>query len=254
MILCFSGTGNSRAVAGRLALMTGERLSSFTDTPPLELEFEGNSLGLVFPVYSWGVPPLVLSFTEHLTAGFKSALGKRPVWMVCTCGDETALAPEMLKKSLHRAGLSLAGGWSVAMPNNYVLLPGFDVDSSEVERQKLQAFPARVDAIAECVNAGRWEEDYVRGSAAWAKTRLVYPLFKRWGVFPSRWRATDECVSCGRCAAVCPVGNITMDGGRPRWGRRCESCLACYHVCPRHAVQYGRATERKGQYRHFFKS
>ena len=31
-------------------------------------------------------------------------------------------------------------------------------------------------------------------------------------------------------------------------GNGLTSCLACYHVCPKHAVQYGRRTKRKGQY------
>jgi len=28
----------------------------------------------------------------------------------------------------------------------------------------------------------------------------------------------------------------------------CTSCLACYHVCPQHAVQYGKKTKGKGHY------
>ena len=37
-------------------------------------------------------------------------------------------------------------------------------------------------------------------------------------------------------------------GGGLCGGMDCTSCLACYHVCPKHAVQYGRRTKRKGQY------
>ena len=50
------------------------------------------------------------------------------------------------------------------------------------------------------------------------------------------------------CERICPVGNVVMIGWRPVWGMDCTSCLACYHVCPKHAVQYGRRTKRKGQY------
>lgn len=55
-----------------------------------------------------------------------------------------------------------------------------------------------------------------------------------------------------------PVRNITMQPApadktgrvrkRPSWGQDCAGCLACYHVCPRHAVMYGKATVGKGQY------
>jgi len=39
-----------------------------------------------------------------------------------------------------------------------------------------------------------------------------------------------------------------MMGRKPVWGMDCTSCLACYHVCPQHAVQYGKRTKDKGQY------
>lgn len=47
---------------------------------------------------------------------------------------------------------------------------------------------------------------------------------------------------------ISAVGNIMMMGRKPVWGMDCTSCLACYHVCPQHAVQYGKRTKDKGQY------
>ena len=61
---------------------------------------------------------------------------------------------------------------------------------------------------------------------------------------------TEKCISCGKCAKVCPTGNIVMDGGRPRWQGNCINCLACYHYCPTRSILYGTATRHKGQY-HF---
>ena len=55
-----------------------------------------------------------------------------------------------------------------------------------------------------------------------------------------RFRVTAGCTRFGLCARVCPVGNIALDPeGRPRWGRRCEACLACYAWCPARAVHLG---------------
>lgn len=248
MILYFTGTGNSGFVAKELGEKLNEKVIKITDIAPSDVEFEGESLGFVFPVYSWGVPPLMLSYIKSLSERFFQAVVNRPIWMVCVCGDETALAPEMLKKALAERGLSLAGGWSVIMPNNYVILPGFNVDCKEVEKEKLTKAPAQITKIAEKILKGEWEESYVRGSMPRLKTGLVYPLFKRWGIFPSKWYATDDCISCGKCAKVCPMDNVEMKGGKPKWGMNCVSCLGCYHICPKHAVQYGSATKNKGQY------
>ena len=57
---------------------------------------------------------------------------------------------------------------SVQMPNNYVSLPGFDVDPKGVEEAKLAAFPSRLKSVAaEIVRAESDDSevtDIVRGS------------------------------------------------------------------------------------------
>ena len=60
----------------------------------------------------------------------------------------------------------------------------------------------------------------------------------------------DVCIRCGKCQQVCPVDNIK--GTPPEWmhNGKCTCCLACYHYCPVHAINYGKITRRRGQY-HF---
>jgi len=61
----------------------------------------------------------------------------------------------------------------------------------------------------------------------------------------------DVCIACGRCQQVCPTGDLQLDDqGRPSWSHdgSCTCCLACYHHCPRHAINYGSITRRRGQY------
>lgn len=250
MVFFFSGTGNSRFAAGRLSEALGEDLRFIPETHPEHTVFSGRHLGFVFPVYSWGVPPLVLDFIASLPEAYfedaKRCAAK--VWMVCTCGDETALSPEMLARALESRGVRLEGAWSVIMPNNYVILPGFNTDPKDVEERKLREAPARIDSIAAEIARGEMKTDVTVGSLARLKSRLVYPLFRRFGIFPSKWRWNDACLRCERCSLVCPTRNVRIVGGHPVWGKRCVSCLACYHNCPVHSVEYGNATHFKGQY------
>ena len=249
MIIYFSGTGNSAAVARGLAERLGEPLQALMAVSPLELRFEGRRLIFVFPIYSWGVPPIVLDYIRSLNASFvEECAGRVAVWGVATGGDEVARAPEMFRKCVVGAGLDFRGFCDVIMPNNYVLLPGFSVDPVEVERRKLSEYEKRVDAVAEKILADAPVVDVTVGSWPRLKTGVVYPLFKRWGITPSRWVATDACVGCRKCVEVCPVKNIAMKDRQPVWGDNCMSCCGCYHVCPRNAVQYGRITRGKGQY------
>jgi Pyruvate/2-oxoacid:ferredoxin oxidoreductase delta subunit len=45
-----------------------------------------------------------------------------------------------------------------------------------------------------------------------------------------------HCNNCGRCASLCPVGNIAMEAGLPRFGDQCNLCLRCFNYCPQLAV------------------
>ena len=47
---------------------------------------------------------------------------------------------------------------------------------------------------------------------------------------------------------MCPVGNILIVDEVPQWQSHCAGCLACYHACPHHAINFGKMTQKKGQY------
>ena len=52
-------------------------------------------------------------------------------------------------------------------------------------------------------------------------------------------------------ANVCPVGDIKGGHGTyPEWlhHKDCLTCFTCYHHCPHHAIEFGRQTQKKGQY------
>lgn len=253
MIYYFSGTHNSRYAALRLGSMCGEDVRFIPATEPytenLSTEID-KTVGFVFPVYAWGVPPIVLDFIKRLPESMAARMNEESVytWCVATCGDETGMAVEMLKKALQDRGINLSATWSLIMPNVYVLLPGFGVDTKDVEKRKLNEAIERIKEIAGKVNKKERTDDVHIGPMARLKTALIYPLFKRWGIDTKKWHYTDNCIGCGKCANVCPVGNIAMIEGHPHWGKDCTSCCGCYHICPTHSAEYGNSTKGKGQY------
>jgi ferredoxin len=122
------------------------------------------------------------------------------------------------------------------------------VDEPSLADSKLSRSGDRVVAIAEKIRNRVVEIDVTRGSMPRIKTMLIYPMFKRWGIFPRKWNVSNKCISCGRCVKACPIGNVTMSELRPVWGNRCLSCLGCYGSCPVGAISYGTFTANKGSY------
>lgn len=252
MIFYFSGTGNSLLVAlelqkylgGEVVRLEGERL--LNPSSELFVVPEGEPVVWVFPIYSWGVPPVLIPFLRRSRIKITPE-HSTPHFMVCTCGDDTGYADHQWAKIIGRRGWSPRGSFSVQMPNTYVNMKGFDVDTPDVVQAKVAAMPERVRHIADCIKTGFGEADMTRGSWAWVKTYIVYPWFAAFCMSSKPFRFTNACVKCGLCAKGCPMKNITMTESGPAWGNRCALCLRCYHVCPHHAVAYGKETELKGQ-------
>ncbi len=127
-------------------------------------------------------------------------------------------------------------------------LPGFDVDSPELTKRKLDSAGESIKAAGRAIRVGARIDTTVKGRFAWFKTRVIYPFFMRFLMSPKPFHHTDACVECGKCMRICPMRNIVLEKNGPEWGDNCAGCLACYHVCPHDAVQYGNRTRGKGHY------
>ncbi|MDD2962105.1 MAG: EFR1 family ferrodoxin [Muribaculaceae bacterium] len=251
MIFYFSGTGNSKWVANQLASTLNDRLISIGECMKnCEFKFTlapGERIGWVFPIHSWGPAPIVLEFISKMHLYEYST--QHYCYMVCSCGDDIGLSVEMWRKAL--GGIRGDAAFSIQMPNNYILLPGFDVDDGDSERAKLNSANKRIEDIALSVAKCRCCEEVVTGKYKWLKSKLVYPIYKKMAMSDKSFSCdTTKCTACGLCERECPVGNIKMQENRPVWSEKCEMCLSCIHRCPVRAIEYGNITRKKGRYHH----
>lgn len=250
MIFYFTGTGNSLWVAKTLEKAFNEPLISIAESlqqENKEISFtlrEDEKIFFVYPVHSWGPAVLVTKFISRLKL---ERYTNQPIYSICTCGDECGYTTDILQKHLNKKGLTLTASHSIQMPNNYILMKGFDVDTKEVENKKLQQAPETMDSIIHQID----KEIYHTGSKPFLKSRFVYPLFTTFAVGHNSFHAMkDICTSCGLCAHICPTGSITMEEGTPEWNNTCVQCTACIHRCPARAIEYGNETWKKGRYHH----
>ncbi len=241
MIYYFSGTGNSRYAAEKLARLTGDTcvsIASIFNGTAKSVEGKKDVTGFVFPVYYSGLPEMVKRFAAH--PQIRQTLGSY-VFCVITCGAETAAADEMLERALGRnVDLSV----SLRMPDNYVI--AYNPSGGEEAMEILRRADAKLDKTAQAINAqGRYK------SSSFKKRIMTLVMYPFYGVFRTTafYKADGKCTGCGLCERVCPDKAIEMINGRPVWvQKKCQHCTACINRCPARAIQFGKRTAGRGRY------
>ena len=248
MIFYFSGTGNTRFVAEQIATGIGEELVFIPDAiRDGKYEFsigEGETIGFCFPTHGWQVPRIVREFIRRIKVKASYC------WAITTCGDNIGETMTILNKELATIGLKASATFSVIMPESYVCLPFMYTDTEEKERAKISAAKEQLPHIIKCISERQSGiEKLEKGATPRLYSYVIGGYFNARMVNDKKFTVDEDvCIKCGKCVKVCPVDNIT--GTPPEWihNGRCTSCLACYHYCPVHAINFGKITRKRGQY------
>jgi ferredoxin len=247
VIYYFTGTGNSLAVAKKIATGLGD--SGLVPIASLQGR-EGNILpeadrvGIVCPVYFSGLPVMVAGFAGRLDLS-RSAYTFAVVTMGGSGGASTLRQlSDILAK---RPGHGLDAGFTVRMPGNYILM--YSSPAARGRERILAAADKKLEKVVEAIDEG--DKQIPSSLFAGLVHALMYPRFAA-GVH-ERDRAftvSDACTSCGTCKDICPSANIELVDGRPVWKHRCELCCGCIHLCPTQAIQAGKKTVGRPRYHH----
>ena len=248
MIFYFSGCGNSRFVAETLAENLNDVLTFIPEAARNhQYDYtlaEDEALGFVFPIYSWAPPRLVLDFLKQLRLTTKPSY----VYFACTCGDQCGQTEKIFRKALKEKGWMLSACFSMKMPETYIGMAGFKLDTEENAKKKIESTEAILAKNTPRLLQRECFSEMIMGSFAWLKSHVINKSFNKFATDDSKYLSTEACIHCGKCVEVCPLQNITLEDGKPKWNGHCTMCMACYHHCPVNAIQYGKATEGKGQY------
>ena len=246
MIFYFSGTGNSKYVAQRIANALGDALVNLndrikaSDTSSIET---GERVIIVTPTYAWRIPRVVRDWLR------KTELrGAKQAWIVMTCGSEIGNADKYNRELCTEKAISCMGTAQIVMPENYIAM--FSAPQADEAREIVaQAEPSIDQAIAA-----------IQSNQPFAPTRNnlydrfmsgpVNPIFYKFFVKADAFTVSDACIGCGQCAKRCPMNNITLKDGKSVWGKNCTHCMACICYCPVSAIEYGKKSVGQPRY-HF---
>lgn len=246
MILYFSGTGNSRAVAQILADKLGQNLADIGAYLKQDLDFSEHgeeAHAVVCPTYAWRLPRAVAGWLDR-RASFPS--GAR-LYFVLTCGGDIGAAGKFCAELCARRGWRFMGVAGIVMPENYLAL--FPVPDEKSAAALVRAGLEKAEKVAEVIAGGYpialRPYSLLDRLKSGPVNRAFYPLI----VHDRRFFSTDACTACGLCEKACQFNNIVLRNGRPAWQGRCTHCMACIARCPAKAIEYGKATA--GRRRHY---
>lgn len=244
MVLYYSGTGNSKYAAKRIADALGDELLCANarikadDTSAVEV---GGRLVIVTPTYAWRIPRIVRKWIMKT-----EFVGVERVWFVMTCGSEIGNAAAYNRALCREKQLVCMGTAQLVMPENYIAM--FQAPQAAEARQIVAKAEPDIHRAAAAIGEGRAFAPVRSSLYDRFMSGPVNPVFYSFFVRASAFTAGDACTGCGLCAVRCPTGNITLANGKPVWGHDCTHCMACICRCPAEAIEYGTKSLGKPRY------
>jgi hypothetical protein len=147
VIFYYTGTGNSLWAARTVADALGETgLVPTVGSKDKEKTIDAQTIGLVFPVYIWGVPAPVIRFVHTMKA--------RPgsyIFAIAVNGGQVSNTLVQLKRIIARNGLDLSAGFQLKMPSNYIPWGGPGTQDEQLTR--FERAQEKISRIAEGIKA-----------------------------------------------------------------------------------------------------
>ena len=247
MIFYFTGTGNSLYVAQKIQEEDGGELIDISQTLN-ENNFsytikKGEKIGIVFPVYFWGLPTIVDEFVKQLKL---ETIDKNPfIYTVITCGSFSRNADKDLAKLLKSKNLELSSSYSVKMPTNYIMM--HNTPNKDDINSSLTMAENQIEKLI--IGVKNKKKGYFADQGPFKIfSSFIYTIY---GIYrkTKKFYVTKKCTNCGQCERICPSQAIKIENNKPKWIKeKCSHCSACINRCPSQAIEYGNSTKKWRRY------
>lgn len=237
----YSGTGNTELVAKMYKkYLEGYdvdlyKIHQLDDGENFPNPNDYDLIGIGFPIYGFNSPEPAYRFAKLLPA-IEGA--KKKTFVFRTSGEGLGVnnfAAQKIINCMSKKGFEFLTDWHIVMPYNMVFRHSPEMVKSEyiyadaIVRLNVKFL---TENIHEKVRRNPLPYFFV------PIVRIVWPYAKFQGRMIMHARKKD-CIGCGLCEKLCPMHNVKMTNGLPKFGGNCCLCVACVFNCPKNAISIG---------------
>ena len=234
-IYYFTGTGNCLMAARNIAKgMGGAELIRITGEMDAPKDAADGKTVLVFPVYCGNAPVIVQKFAETVP------IADGYVALVAVHGGHAVIANPQIASALNKRGITNYKCFELETVHNGAFIA--PVPEDDEVRAKLDESYINAEKIGEEIAKAVAEplpmaDGIIAKVAENPMAKMVVFSFNPSEMYKDFF-TNNECIKCGLCEKVCPMGNITLEDDGPVWHDKCQLCLACLQFCPKQNIQY----------------
>ncbi|MBE6062705.1 MAG: 4Fe-4S ferredoxin [Clostridium butyricum] len=234
-----TSTGNCLYVAKKIQshFENCELFSISQELKNKNFNIDDDIIGFIYPIHYAGVPIVVYDFLKKVKINKDSyifAIGVSGGGKADTGFYQTE---KLIKRKLNNT-------LEVRYISNYIRVGRNPTEDRA--KEAIKKYDCKLEQFTEFIK--NKQENFVNYKGKIGN--IEYKVFKDWiKNKDKKFNVNDKCISCGMCEKICPVDNIVIEHGKPKWNGKCVDCMACINICPKEAINIGKSTVKKNRYR-----
>ncbi len=231
LIVYFSGTGNSKAIAEgyKTALSKNGHTVNIISIEETEFLSDHDLLIIGGPIYAGNMPDELINWVRK---NVKNSDGKKAIVYSTSAGLANANGIKSIGKKLTSKGYTLINMMAYEMPRNFYI-DKYEPTSEDIQKKQFESAAIKIVESLSSINNTKplkVEENVLM-------IDLLADLFRMMAKFMGKsFSINENCTGCGLCEANCPKKNISHRD--KKYHNKCILCTRCIHNCPVNAISY----------------